>query len=657
MQSLSTLVVSIKGNSAHLQREYKKASANGRSFATQVKSSAKVGAVAIVAMGAASAGAIAAMYKEQAQYNDTLAKSADKLGVTTQALEGMRHVAQLTGNSTQVLDKGLLDLNIKVQDAAKGIGEGKEALSALNLSAEKLARLSPDQQFLKVSEALKGIPDQGKKVAIAYDLFGARGAGLVNTMNLGATAIKSSMEEAEKLGATLNRIDAAKIEAANDSMFKVEQSTKGLKNAIAVGLAPIVEDLGNRFYQSALDSGGWGEATDKAINAVIKGVGFAADAIRGLKVVWKGVQLVTAIVMQATFRELAKFDVTISAILNKIPGVNAKTSQFLQGMTKGFDSQVVKLKKELHALATEKLPSKAIEEWKANIDRASQKKAEIVSFNSPAMQVPKQAANDEDVSGDDVSTAKLDSELAQLDNLLLSKEERQRAHWERMYAINDEALAAEKITKAEHTEHLIGLDKKVQDEQVLQAQQRQQLVFSASQKIFGGLAGIAKTFAGKSSKTYKAMFAVSKAFAIAQGVMNLSTAISNAAALPWPANIPAMAAAAATGASLVASIKGTQMKGQAHDGISRVPAGNEGTWMLRKDEMVLNPTQRDNFEYLVTNMKQANPTQSANEPFVFEFKPQVNALDQANVAQWWEGQQEVVYDLVVNAKNDRGQDF
>ena len=153
------------------------------------------------------------------------------------------------------------------------------------------------------------------------------------------------------------------------------------------------------------------------------------------------------------------------------------------------------------------------------------------------------------------------------------------------------------------------------------------------------------------------MFAVSKAFAIAQGVMNLSTAISNAAALPWPANIPAMAAAAATGASLVASIKGTQMKGQAHDGISRVPAGNEGTWMLRKDEMVLNPTQRDNFEYLVTNMKQANPTQSANEPFVFEFKPQVNALDQANVAQWWEGQQEVVYDLVVNAKNDRGQDF
>lgn len=656
MQPLSTLVVAIKGNSAHLQREYKKASANGRRFSAQVKATAKVGATAIVAMGAASAGTVAAMYKQQAQYNDTLAKTADKLGVTTQSLEGLRHVAQLTGNSTQVLDKGLLDLNIKVQDAAKGIGEGKEALSTLNLSAKELAKLSPDQQFLRISDALKTIPEQGERVAIAYDLFGARGAGLVNTMNQGASAIKSSMAEAEKLGATLNRIDAAKIEAANDAMFKVEQSSKGMKNAIAVGLAPIVEDLGNRFYQASLDSGGWGETTDKAINAVIKGVGFAADAIRGLKVVWKGVQLVTAIVMHATFRELAKFDVTISTILNKIPGVNAKTSAFLQGMTKGFEGEIVKLKSELHALVTEKLPSKSIEEWKANIDRASQKKAEVVSLNSPAMQVPKVAAND-DVSGDDIASSNLDNELSQLDNLLMSKEERQRAHWERMYAINDEALAAEKITKAEHTEYLIGLDKKVQDEQVLQAQQRQQLVFSASKQIFNGLAGIAKTFAGKISKTYKAMFAVSKAFAVAQGVMNLSTAISNAAALPWPANIPAMAAAAATGASLVASIKGTQMKGQAHDGIARVPASNEGTWMLRKDEMVLNPTQRDNFEYLVTNMKQANPTQSANESFVIDFKPQVNALDQANVAEWWEGQQDVVYDLVANAKNDRGESF
>lgn len=43
--------------------------------------------------------------------------------------------------------------------------------------------------------------------------------------------------------------------------------------------------------------------------------------------------------------------------------------------------------------------------------------------------------------------------------------------------------------------------------------------------------------------------------------------------------------------------------GIAHNGIGRVPASHEGTWMLRKDEMVLNPTQRENFELLVDHIK------------------------------------------------------
>lgn len=45
------------------------------------------------------------------------------------------------------------------------------------------------------------------------------------------------------------------------------------------------------------------------------------------------------------------------------------------------------------------------------------------------------------------------------------------------------------------------------------------------------------------------------------------------------------------------------LKGIAHNGISNVPASHEGTWMLRKDEMVLNPTQADNFSYMVDYAK------------------------------------------------------
>jgi len=52
--------------------------------------------------------------------------------------------------------------------------------------------------------------------------------------------------------------------------------------------------------------------------------------------------------------------------------------------------------------------------------------------------------------------------------------------------------------------------------------------------------------------------------------------------------------------------QGLSIVGMAHDGIGRVPASHEGTWMLRKDEMVLNPVQRENFEFLVDHIKRQN---------------------------------------------------
>ncbi|MRJ40830.1 MULTISPECIES: hypothetical protein [Idiomarina] len=52
--------------------------------------------------------------------------------------------------------------------------------------------------------------------------------------------------------------------------------------------------------------------------------------------------------------------------------------------------------------------------------------------------------------------------------------------------------------------------------------------------------------------------------------------------------------------------QGLSLAGMAHDGIGRVPESHEGTWMLRKDEMVLNPAQRENFEFLVDHIKRQN---------------------------------------------------
>lgn len=80
-------------------------------------------------------------------------------------------------------------------------------------------------------------------------------------------------------------------------------------------------------------------------------------------------------------------------------------------------------------------------------------------------------------------------------------------------------------------------------------------------QLFDGVAGMTKSFAGEQSGIYRAMFAVSKAFAIAESIIKIQQGIANAASLPFPANIPAMASVAAATSGIVSTISGTQFGG------------------------------------------------------------------------------------------------
>lgn len=111
-------------------------------------------------------------------------------------------------------------------------------------------------------------------------------------------------------------------------------------------------------------------------------------------------------------------------------------------------------------------------------------------------------------------------------------------------------------------------DRRLQITQTELEQQRQffDSTLGSTQQFFGSMADAIGNYAGEASGAYKAMFAVSKGFAIAQAGMNLVMAISNAAALPWPANIPAIAVAAAQGAALVSQISSMNYGGGRKNG-------------------------------------------------------------------------------------------
>jgi tape measure domain-containing protein len=89
----------------------------------------------------------------------------------------------------------------------------------------------------------------------------------------------------------------------------------------------------------------------------------------------------------------------------------------------------------------------------------------------------------------------------------------------------------------------------------------QSQVLQSYGSLFGSLAEVTKGFAGEQSGAYKAMFAVSKAFAIADSIVKIQQGIASSLSLPFPANIAAAASTAAAASGLISTIQGTNFGG------------------------------------------------------------------------------------------------
>jgi hypothetical protein len=157
-------------------------------------------------------------------------------------------------------------------------------------------------------------------------------------------------------------------------------------------------------------------------------------------------------------------------------------------------------------------------------------------------------------------------------NGLLTEEEMILQSYERRKQTILESTA---VTETERLELMKRLEEQYSSEMAAHEQKRMQTQFATASALFDGLAGLAKSYAGEQSQAYRALFAISKAFSVAQAAMSIATGLAKAQELGFPANLAEMARVAATGASIVSQISGSQFSG-AYDKGGNIPAGKIG---------------------------------------------------------------------------------
>lgn len=121
--------------------------------------------------------------------------------------------------------------------------------------------------------------------------------------------------------------------------------------------------------------------------------------------------------------------------------------------------------------------------------------------------------------------------------------------------IVEQGLAARLLTEQEAANRRVEIEADTQRRLRELEVARQSVALTAASETAGSLADIAKASLGEQSAVYKAMFAASKAFAIADAIIKIQQGVANALSLPFPANLGAIAFVAAQAASIVSNIQ------------------------------------------------------------------------------------------------------
>ncbi|MCI2809394.1 tape measure protein [Eoetvoesiella caeni] len=156
-----------------------------------------------------------------------------------------------------------------------------------------------------------------------------------------------------------------------------------------------------------------------------------------------------------------------------------------------------------------------------------------------------------------LSGGAFDDQTARYEAEAVAEQERYTAQLIRL----QEALNLQQVTREQYAAQELAFAQTHADRMAQIEAAKQQTMLAAGEKGFGAMADVLKKSQGEQSGIYKAMFAVSKAFAIAQSIVAIQTGIAQAAALPFPANLAAMAAVAAETASIVGTITSANFGG------------------------------------------------------------------------------------------------
>lgn len=580
---------------ARLEEGTKQGARHVKKMADEMESAASFARTALATLGVAlSAGAFAAAVKGASEAADAAAKMGDRFGIATEKMIGMQFAGHLAGVTNEALAMALQKMAKSGVEAARGGEEAAKAYGLLHINAREFVKLPMDQQFSIMIDKLGQVENVALRNALAAQVLGKSYGQVMGLVAEGSGAFEKAIEDAEAWGLAINRVDAAKLEMANDAIKRMQASTKGLFTLIALQLAPVVRALADHFADTKAAAKGYREEVAYGAEIVVQAIAYSANVVQGLKFAYVGVKLVIAEVLNAAaqgFAWVAQNAGWLGKVLSALPGpmgvmgrlmVNfiGQGQEAFTNFALSTSENARQIREELQAIALEGLPAEKIIEKVKQIRVAMEKEAVVIAQRRQDMMKGSGADIVEDKKPKDPKNTfqiELERRIEQIRQGNMAEQEAliegYLARKDALDRARGQELIDEDFYNQQSLQNEIQHQAKMGNARAQGILQRQNLEkMSASQQL-EFYTGTLVAITAEASQHDRKMFALNKAARISNAIMSTMSGAAKALEWGWPMGPIFAAIMIAAGMINVRAIAAQQFGG---GGSAAVPSAGGG---------------------------------------------------------------------------------
>lgn len=341
-----------------------------------------------LALGGIITGALTATIYQAAEAGDRLDDLSKSTGITATELSRLGYAAEQNGASLEQMANGLKVLYAKMGDARSGLKEAQDAFNQLKISWQNLdgSLKSGSQIIPEIAEKISLMRNETEQSGLASELFGRKaGPDLLPMLQLGAGGIRDLADEADRLGITMDSVQAKTLGDFNDALTALKGSMAGLLRTAIIPLVEYLKPFVERLTETVGAIRKWSDEHKTLSDWLMKLVGGGGLLLLFVGTIAKLIPMLTQIgsllgkigasagIAASSLGLITAGTVALYAaygtLYAKVDSVNQKTREFM-GLLSQLDSMTLdQIQTEIDAIVQQLTVLNAIQQNAGKLDR------------------------------------------------------------------------------------------------------------------------------------------------------------------------------------------------------------------------------------------------------------------------------------------------